>query len=58
MDWDEPLVMIEVINSTQEPDGSFKTYFLRVPPNCETAKEAVAWTFNKNKEIYNTVIQS
>ena len=31
---DEPLVMVKVVNSTAEPDGSFKDYFLRVPPEC------------------------
>ena len=25
--------MVEVLNSTPEPDGSRKTYFLRVPPS-------------------------
>jgi hypothetical protein len=37
--------MVEVLNSTPEPDGTRKTYFLRVPPNLRTAREAVAWTF-------------
>jgi hypothetical protein len=47
---DEPLVMVELVNSTAEPDGSFKTYFLRVPPQIERARQAVAWTFGKNNE--------
>jgi hypothetical protein len=42
---DEPLVMVKVTNSTPEPDGHFKDYFLRVPPTIKTADEAVAWTF-------------
>ena len=42
---DEPLVMVRVTNSTMEPDGTYKNYFLRVPPDIETAREAVAWTF-------------
>jgi hypothetical protein len=42
---DEPLVMVKVVNSSPEPDGSFKEYFLRVPPQVETAEQAVAWTF-------------
>ncbi|MGH9522209.1 MAG: DUF6745 domain-containing protein, partial [Terriglobales bacterium] len=29
---DEPLVMVKVMNSTPEPDGQFKAYFLRVHP--------------------------
>ena len=32
---DEPLVMVEVLNSTPEPDGTRRTYFLRVPPQTE-----------------------
>lgn len=42
---DEPLVMVEVVNSTPEPDGTSRTYFLRVPPWTRTAQEGVAWTF-------------
>lgn len=29
--------------------GSFKDYFLRVPPQIKTASEAVAWTFGFDK---------
>jgi hypothetical protein len=50
---DEALVMVKVTNSTPEPDGSFKAYFLRVPPNMKTAKEAVAWTFNFEPDGYD-----
>lgn len=32
IDGDEPLVMVKVMNSTPEPGGSFKAYFLRVHP--------------------------
>jgi hypothetical protein len=42
---DEPITVVEVTNATQEPDGSHRRYFLRVPPNARTAQEAVAWTF-------------
>ena len=43
---DEPIMIIEVVNRTREPDGHFKHYWLRVPPTMRTAREAVAWTFN------------
>lgn len=43
---DEPLTMVRVVNSTPEPDGSYRTFFLRVPPTITTAREAVAWTFD------------
>jgi hypothetical protein len=42
---DEPLVMVKVLNSTVEPDGTRKPYFLRVPPDQKIARDAVAWTF-------------
>jgi hypothetical protein len=49
---DEPIVMVKVRNSTPEEDGSFKHYFLRVPPDTRTAKDAVAWTFGMQGEEY------
>lgn len=42
---DETIVMVKVVNSTPEPDGSFKDYFLRVPPHIEKAKQGIAWGF-------------
>jgi hypothetical protein len=48
----EPILMVRVKNSTPEPDGTIKTYRLRVPPWIETAKEAVAWTFGLSEERY------
>ena len=44
--------MVEVLNSTPEPDGSRKTYFLRVPPRTQTAREGVAWTFALGADQY------
>ena len=41
----EALLMVEVINATPEPDGSFKHYWLRVPPTTLTAHQGVAWSF-------------
>jgi len=55
---DEPLVMVKVRNSTPEPDGSYKDYFLRVPPTTKTAHEAVAWTFGETPETYCPTIES
>jgi hypothetical protein len=49
---DEDIVMVEVQNATPEPDGSRKTYFLRVPPTMATARQAVAWTFGKEEREY------
>ena len=55
---DEPLVMVDVVNSTREPDGSFKRYSLRVPPNITKAREAVAWTFGKTAAQYRPQIET
>lgn len=55
---DELLVMVKVKNSTQELDGSFKDYFLRVPPHTKTAKEGVAWTFQMQAKDYNPQLQT
>lgn len=55
---DEELVTVEVVNSTPEPDGSYRHYFLRVPPDIETARAAVAWTFEMNAGDYTVAAQS
>lgn len=54
----EPLVMVEVVNSTPESDGSFKRYFLRVSPHIRDADEAVASTFRLKKEDYHPDVET
>lgn len=56
--WPEPVVMVGVVNSTPEPDGSFRDYFLRVPPTVQTPREAVAWTFGVEAEEYEPAIET
>jgi hypothetical protein len=55
---DEPVVMVEVRNSTPEPDGSRRTYLLRVPPGTQTAREAVAWTFGLSFDAYRPAVET
>lgn len=55
LDGDEPVVMVEVLNSTPEPDGTRRTYWLRVPPSTRTAREGVAWTFGLGADVYAPV---
>lgn len=55
---DEPITMVEVVNSTAEPDGTLRTYWLRVPPQTTTAKGAVAWTFGLSEEEYEPRVQT
>jgi hypothetical protein len=55
---DEPLVAVKVVNSTPEPDGSSKDYWLRVPPTTKTAREGVAWTFAQDEPTYAPEIET
>ncbi|MFI6638333.1 DUF6745 domain-containing protein [Streptomyces sp. NPDC050504] len=55
---DEDVVMVEVVNSTPEPDGTRRTYWLRVPPTTRTATEGVAWTFGLEAEEYAPLRQT
>jgi hypothetical protein len=55
---DEPIVMVRVLNSTPEPNGEVKSYFLRVPPDIADADAAVAWTFGMSKDEYRPQIES
>lgn len=43
---------VEVVNATAEADGSFQRYFLQVPPESQTAREAVAWTYGMAEHQY------
>jgi hypothetical protein len=54
----EPLVVVRVRNGTPEKDGTFREFWLRVPPGITTARAAVAWTFGLTTEQYDPIIQS
>jgi hypothetical protein len=53
---DEDVVMVEVANSTPEPDGSVKDYWLRVPPDSKSPVEALAWTFDMPVGEYREMV--
>jgi hypothetical protein len=57
-DGEDAIVVVEVVNPTPEPDGSFKDYFLRVPPDSTTAHGAVAWTFGVEADDYFPLVQT
>lgn len=44
-DLEEPVVLVEVVNSTPQPDGSARRYVLRVPPDQTVPRDAIGWTF-------------
>lgn len=59
LDFDEPIVMVEVTNATPQPDGTRRRYLLRVPPDMRTARQAVAWTFGYDRPShYNPRIET
>lgn len=55
---DEPMCVLELVNSTHEPDGSAKSYMLQVPPDVETAHQAVAWTWGMAEHEYHPTVES
>lgn len=55
---DTPLVVVEVVNSTPEPDGSQKHYLLRVPPTMTDCQSAVAWTFGIEAHEYAVAVET
>ena len=44
--------VVEVVNGSKELDGTYKKYYLAVPPTCKTAMEAVAWTYQMTVDQY------
>jgi len=48
----EAWAAVEVVNGTPEPDGTYKRYFLQVPPTVRTPREAVAWTYGLSERHY------
>ena len=68
-DGDEPIVVVEVLNSTPEPDGTTQTFFLRVDPRLRpmradgafglpqirTPLNAIASTFGMTGEEYEHI---
>lgn len=49
---DEPILVVQVVNSSPEPDGTYREYFLRVPPSIVRARQGIAWTFGLGEDEY------
>ena len=54
----EAWAAVEVINGTPEADGTRKRYFLQVPANMRTAREAVAWTYGLPETRYRPTVRT
>jgi hypothetical protein len=58
-DYNSIMRAVEVVDATPQPDGTFKHYFLTVPPEIRTAQQAVAWTFGFERvEDYHPILQT
>lgn len=55
---EEPSTYVKVFNGTPEIDGTYKTYYLCVPPDMKTVKQAVAWTFRCDETEYNPQVET
>ena len=54
----EAWAAVEVINGTPEPDGTYKRYFLQVPPTVRTPREGVAWTYGLSERQYRPMVRT
>lgn len=54
----ENTTTVMVKNGSPEPDGTHKWYWLRVPPEMRTAKEAVAWTYGMSADQYKPKLRT
>jgi hypothetical protein len=54
----EAWAAVEVVNGTPEPDGTCKHYFLQVPANMRSAREAVAWTYGLPEQRYKPGVRT
>jgi hypothetical protein len=52
------LVFVEVVNSTPEPDGSYKKYVLPCRSHVQTAHQAVADSFGMDVKEYHPAFES
>ena len=52
------LPLVRVVNSTPEPDGTYKRYVLTATRDCLTAHDAVASTFGLTSDNYDPVIET
>lgn len=49
---------VEVVNGTPESDGSYRRYFLRIPPTVMSAREGVAWTYGLRRRDYRVAVRT
>jgi hypothetical protein len=47
-----------VQNGTREPGGSYRKYFLSVPPSMLSPRQAAAWTYGLSPEQYEIAVRT
>jgi hypothetical protein len=50
--------ILEVRNGTRERDGTYRQYFLSVPPHMRSPRAAVAWTYGLAGEQYELAVRT
>ena len=57
---DELVVLVRLLNSTPEPgtDDVFREYLVQVPPEMQTPRQAVAWSFRMEESEYAPCAES
>jgi hypothetical protein len=48
----DEIAVVSVVNGSKEPDGTYRRYVLSVPPEMQTACQAVAWTYGLTEQQY------
>lgn len=54
----EAWAAVEVLDGTPAADGTRKCYFLQVPANMRSAREAVAWTYGLPEQRYRPIVRT
>lgn len=54
----EQIKMLELINSTPEPDGTSRMFYLRVPPDVKSVKQGVAWMHGLTEDQYHPEVET
>lgn len=52
------IAAVRVVDATPRPDGTHEIYWLTVPPDMKTARQAVAWTFGLRKKEYRPEVET
>ena len=52
------IVFLQVTNASPEPDGHYEEFFIRVPPNIQSVRHALAWTWGIRTAEYGPTVET